>query len=235
MKIILILSLMATLAYSAKLQSNRPVYILELLRSRTLADDFKDIKALIPQRELTDLIRRYLTKDSEFQKIILYFGSPDVYKAGELIGSQPEIRELYLWLKEQLISGSLSDLSEESYSQEFGNLLNYNPNKQKKLRGWKGFMDELLAIYPRKEIRNLIRDKVAANGVFAEFWSKVIALKPVYERILKTEELIKVIGRLNELGVDTKQLDQLIREDFEWGGGIQGKKLWGNLWENIKL
>ncbi|XP_055913558.1 uncharacterized protein LOC129947141 [Eupeodes corollae] len=224
MKILLILAL-ATLAYSAKLNNNQPTSNnLDLLRSRNLLDDFRDIKALIPQREIIDLIRRYLKNDEEFKRIILYFGSSDVYNAGRIIAKQPELREFYGWLKKQIRASldSLNNLSDDSYSEEYGNLLNYKPNQQQQqqqlqsLRGWKGFMEELLAIYPNKKIENLIRDKVAANGVFAEFWRKITALRPVYERILKTDEVIKVIGRLRKLGVDTKQLDQLIREDFGW-------------------
>lgn len=179
----------------------------------TLAQDLEELTVLVPTKMIFKMITRYLMNDAEFQAVVRTLNSYDAFMVRMRVRSQPEILMFQNWVRQQLmLSGGSMELEE---SMEL-NIFSMSPYWANSVYGWQGFLNEFMSYYPIDLLRAHINMKITQNGIFAQFWTRVQALKPVYERILAFPETQRLIASLQAAGVDTNQLDQIIRTQFDW-------------------
>ncbi|XP_054733550.1 uncharacterized protein LOC129241317 [Anastrepha obliqua] len=179
----------------------------------TLTQDIEELHRLIPSKPLNKLVIRYLLNDAEFQAVIRIINSHDAFMVRMRLYAQPEIIQFQSWVRSQLLlSGGGSFEFEES--EEILSL--FNPTPYWSVYGWQGFFNEFLAYFPQEMLRAQINAKVIQGGSLAQFWTKLKALQPVYERVLAFPESKRIIAQLEQNGVNFAQVDQFIRSLFDW-------------------
>ncbi|XP_061391665.1 uncharacterized protein LOC133327105 [Musca vetustissima] len=180
----------------------------------TMAQDLDEIMRMINFLQIRQLMSRYLLNDAQFQSFVRIINSQDAYLTYMRFRSQPEVMGFIAWVNAQiLLSGGELQLEE---SEEFMTIFNPTPFWANTVSGWQGFVNEFLFYYPVDMINMHINMKVAQNGIFAQFWLRLKALKPVYDRVIALPEAQRVAAALQLSGIDIIQLDTFIRNTFGW-------------------
>ncbi|EDW50286.1 uncharacterized protein LOC6610577 [Drosophila sechellia] len=180
----------------------------------TLSQDLEEIQRLIQSKPLNQLLVRYLINDAQFQAFVRIINSNAAVTARWRLLSQPELVLFLQWTDQQLLaSGGSFELEEQRLKVS---LLNQFPYWSGTVFGWQGFLNEVQLYFPLYAIRAHIDAKVLQQGIFAQFWSRLQALRVMYERWLNTVETTQVLAELQKAGIDTVQLDSIIRELLGW-------------------
>ncbi|KAH8239636.1 hypothetical protein KR032_006059 [Drosophila birchii] len=180
----------------------------------TLSQDLDELQRLIQFKPLNQLIVRYLINDAEFQTVIRTVHSYAAYMARWRLRSQPEVILFQQWVDQQLLaSGGAFEMEEQKLKVSLFNQLPYLSGT---VFGWQGFLNEAQLYFPLYAIRAHIDAKVLQQGIFAQFWTRVQGLQVVYERWLALPETSQVVADLQTAGINTIQLDGIIRELFGW-------------------
>jgi len=180
----------------------------------TLSQDLEEIQRLIQSKPLNQLLVRYLINDAQFQAFVRIINSNAAVTARWRLLSQPELILFLQWTDQQLLaSGGSFELEEQRLKVS---LLNQFPYWSGTVFGWQGFLNEVQLYFPLYAIRAHIDAKVLQQGIFAQFWSRLQGLRVMYERWLTTVETTQVLAELQKAGIDTVQLDGIIRELLGW-------------------
>lgn len=180
----------------------------------TMAQDLDEIMRMVPLLPIRQLMTRYLINDAQFQAFVRIINSNDAYVTHMRFRSQPEVMQLLMWVRTQImLSGGEFQLEE---SEEFMSIINRTPFWASTVFGWQGFVNEFLMYYPQDMIRVHIQMKVAQNGIFAQLIQRLKALKPVYDRVIAFPEAQRVAASLQANGIDVVGLDTFIRNQFGW-------------------
>ncbi|CAD7002818.1 unnamed protein product [Ceratitis capitata] len=179
----------------------------------TLTQDLEELYRLIPAKPINKLVIRYLLNDAEFQAAIRIINSHDAYMVRMRLYAQPEIIQFLSWVRSQLMLSGGGSLEFEE-SEEILSL--FRPTPYWSVYGWQGFFNEFLAYFPHEMLRAQIDAKVMQGGSLAQFWAKLKALAPVYERVLAFPESKRIVAQLEQNGVNIAQVDQFIRSLFDW-------------------
>ncbi|XP_005190799.1 uncharacterized protein LOC101895396 [Musca domestica] len=180
----------------------------------TLSQDLTEILAMLNPIQIRQLMTRYLLNDAQFQAFVRIINSQDAFMTYMRFRSQPEVLTFLSWVRTQImLSGGEFQLEE---SEEPMTIINPVPFWANTVFGWQGFANEFLLYYPDNVIRTHINMKVAQNGIFTQFWHRLNALKPVYERVIALPEAQRVAAALQKNGIDVVQLDNFIRNQFGW-------------------
>ncbi|XP_017057988.1 uncharacterized protein LOC108099155 [Drosophila ficusphila] len=180
----------------------------------TLSQDLEEIQRLIQFKPLNQLLVRYLINDAQFQGFVRAINSNAAFTARWRLLSQPELILFLQWVDQQLVASGGSFEWEEQRLKV--SLLNQFPYWSGTVFGWQGFLSEVQLYFPLPAIRAHINAKVLQQGIFAQFWSRLQGLGVVYDRWLASVETAQVITDLQRAGIDTVQLDGIIRELFGW-------------------
>lgn len=185
-----------------------------------LAQDLMDIYSLIQFKPLNQLLIRYLINDEQFQAFVRILNSNAALTASWRLRAQPEVVQLQQWVQQQLLTSrgkfELEDM------EMCGTLLNRYPYWSGTVYGWQGFLNELQMYVPLYAINAQVQAKLQLPGIFAQFWTRLQALQPAYERWLITPAVQNVLNQLQAAGIDTVQLDVLVREQFGWNAVSNG-------------
>ncbi|XP_016973391.1 uncharacterized protein LOC108040420 [Drosophila rhopaloa] len=180
----------------------------------TLSQDLDEIQRLIQFKPLNQLLLRYLINDAQFQSFVRIINSNAGFTARWRFLSQPELILFLQWVDQQLLaSGGSFELEEQRLKVS---LLNQFPYWSGTVFGWPGFLNEVQLYLPLYAIRAHIDAKVLQQGIFAQFWLRLQGLRVVYDRWLTSMETAQVLADLQKAGIDTVQLDGIIRELFGW-------------------
>ncbi|XP_039966726.1 uncharacterized protein LOC120778792 [Bactrocera tryoni] len=179
----------------------------------TLTQDIEELYRLIPSKPINKLVIRYLLNDAQFQAAIRIINSHDAYMVRMRLYAQPEIIQFQSWVRSQLLLSGGGSLEFEE-SEEILSL--FRPTPYWSVYGWQGFFNEFLAYFPHEMLRAQIDAKVAMGGSLAQFWARLKALAPVYERVLAFPESKRIVAQLEQNGVNFGQVDQFIRSLFDW-------------------
>jgi len=188
-----------------------PVNVAPVPPQPTLGQELRELKLLFPKKELGYLIRRYLLNDAEFQGVIRTLNSFEAYMAGISFLRQPEV----VAVRAQLRLANLGS-EEDLFSSEELELFNKSPYWANSVYGWQGFINEFLMIYPEYTFQQIIQTKLQQNTELGKFWRQVQGLRLAFDRFLALPGTQNVIMLLQEHGVDTIQLESLIRTQFGW-------------------
>ncbi|XP_030372217.1 uncharacterized protein LOC115622422 [Scaptodrosophila lebanonensis] len=179
-----------------------------------LARDLKSLLRAIPKKQIRDLVHAYLLNDAEFQAVIRAINSIPAYRARQSLLNQPEVRQLILWVGQQLLlsgAGSWEIVDDLEIS-----IFNKYPYWAQTVQGIRGFQLELASIYPVELVRSLLESSGQQSPVLGELWRRLLALKPAYERWLALPQVRTVINRLGALGVDLDGVDAIVRYQLGW-------------------
>ncbi|XP_043647227.1 uncharacterized protein LOC122616043 [Drosophila teissieri] len=180
----------------------------------TLSQDLEEIQRLIQSKPLNQLLARYLINDAQFQAFVRIINSNVAVTARWRLLSQPELIIFLQWTNQQLLaSGDSFELNEQRLKVS---LLNEFPYWSGTVFGLQGFLNEAQLYFPLYAIRAHIDAKVLQQGIFAQFWSRLQGLRVMYERWLNSVETTQVLAELQKAGIDTVQLDGIIRELLGW-------------------
>lgn len=179
-----------------------------------LAQDLMDIYSLIQFKPLNQLLIRYLINDAQFQAFVRILNSNAGLTATWRLRSQPEVVQFQQWVQQQLLTSrgkfELEDM------EMCVTLVNRYPYWSGTVYGWQGFINELEMYVPIYAIRAQVQAKLQLSGIFAQFWTRLQALQVAYERWLTTPAAQNVLNQLQAAGIDTVQLDVLVRDQFGW-------------------
>ncbi|KAH8369671.1 hypothetical protein KR093_000562, partial [Drosophila rubida] len=169
----------------------------------------------VPHKEIQQLVRAYALNDAGFQSVLREINSMPTYRLRQQVLHQPEVRQFILWLSQQLAlsGGSLKVFDDLEIEIK---LLNKHPYWAQSVNGVAGFQQEFVYLYPVKLLRSLLETNAQQSAVSAELWRRLVALKPVYERIVALPQGIAFGNRLRALGVDVAGVDSLIRYQLGW-------------------
>ncbi|XP_036670865.3 uncharacterized protein [Drosophila suzukii] len=180
----------------------------------TLSQDLDEVQRLIQFKPLNQLLVRYLINDAQFQSFVRIINSNAAFTARWRLLSQPELIIFLQWTDQQLLaSGGSFEMEEQRLKVS---LLNQFPYWSGTVFGWQGFLNEAQLYFPLYAIRAHINAKVLQQGIFAQFWQRLQGLRVMYERWLTSVETSQVLAELQKAGIDTVQLDGIIREFFGW-------------------
>ncbi|KAH8322942.1 hypothetical protein KR059_011526 [Drosophila kikkawai] len=192
----------------------QPTPLATLAPPPTLSQDLDEIQRLIQFKPINQLIARYLINDDQFQAFVRIINSNAAFMSRWRLRSQPEIILFQQWVDQQLLaSGGAFEMEEQKLKVT---LFNQFPYWSGTVFGWPGFLNEAQLYFPLYAIRAHIDAKVLQQGIFAQFWTRVQGLQVVYERWLALVETSQVVAELQAAGIDTVQLDGIIRELFGW-------------------
>ncbi|XP_016988463.1 uncharacterized protein LOC108051037 [Drosophila rhopaloa] len=187
-----------------------------LVPQSNFALELKGVIRQIPNGQIEKLVQTYLLNDPEFQSLIRAINSIPAYQFYRQLLNQPEVRQLQQWIYQQIILSGGSPKIFEYLELEI-KIFNKYPYWSQIVNGVSGFQSELVQIYPVELIRSLLEPSASQTSAqLSELWRRLVALKPVYERILATPAGKAIVTELQRLGVDVGGLDALIRYQFGW-------------------
>ncbi|XP_023168114.2 uncharacterized protein LOC111597550 [Drosophila hydei] len=177
--------------------------------------ELRSVLRNVPHKQIEHLVQAYLLNDAEFQAVVREINSLATYRLRLQLLNQPELRQFLQWLSQQLIlsGGSLKVFDDLELEIK---VLNKYPHWAQSVNGIAGFEQEFDYIYPLASIRKLLETSAQQSAVFGQFWQRVVALKPVYERFLATSQATAFASRLRNLGVDVNGLDSFVRYQLGW-------------------
>lgn len=185
-----------------------------------LAQDLMDIYSLIQFKPLNQLLIRYLINDAQFQAFVRILNSNAGLTATWRLRSQPEVVQFQQWVQQQLLTSrgkfELEDM------EMCVTLVNRYPYWSGTVYGWQGFLNELKMYVPLYATRAQVQAKLQLSGIFAQFWTRLQTLQVAYERWLTTPAAQNVLNQLQAAGIDTVQLDVLVRDQFGWNAVSNG-------------
>ncbi|XP_034481654.1 putative uncharacterized protein DDB_G0277255 isoform X4 [Drosophila innubila] len=177
--------------------------------------DLKSIVRSVPHKQIQNLVRAYTLNDAGFQAVIREINTLAAYRLRLQLFNIPEVRQLLNWLSQQLIlsGGSLEVFDDLEIEIK---LFNKYPHWAQSVNGVAGFEQEFRYVYPLELLRNLLESSAKQNPTFGQFWDRLVALKPVYERFTSLPQATAFVNRLRALGVDVNGLDGIIRYQLGW-------------------
>ncbi|XP_013100516.2 uncharacterized protein LOC106082509 [Stomoxys calcitrans] len=196
----------------------------------TLAQDLNEIMLMVNFKQIEKLMNRYLLNDAEFQTFVRIINSRDAYLTFMRFRTQPEVIAFVPWVQTQ-IRATRGKFKWAKFKNEMS-LFNESPFWANTVFGWQGFISEFMLYHPTDMISAHVNMKVAENGIFAQFWQRLTALKPVYDRVVASPEAQRLAATLQLNGIDVNQLDTLVRNQFGWqvplvnSTGIEGGALY---------
>jgi len=187
-----------------------------LAQQNNFALELKSVIRQIPVDNIEKLVQTYLLNDIEFQGVIRAINSLPAYRFYRQLINQPEVRQLQQWITQQLIlSGGGPKIFD--YLELEIKIFNKYPYWSQIVNGIQGFQAEFVQIYPVQLIRSLLEPSATQTSPqLSELWRRLVALRPVYERVLATPPGKAITAELQRLGVDVGGVDALIRYQFGW-------------------
>ncbi|TDG52734.1 hypothetical protein AWZ03_000967 [Drosophila navojoa] len=179
-----------------------------------LAQDLTDVYGQIQLKPMQKLFVRYLLNDGQFQAFVRILNSNAGFTAYWRLLAQPEVLLFRQWVDQQLLASS--GKFELEPVEVCTSLVNRYPYLSGTVFGWQGFLNELEMYFPLYAINAQVQLKVQQGGIFAQFYQRLSALKAVYERWLATPITQTVLSQLQAEGIDTDQLDTIVRDLFGW-------------------
>ncbi|XP_043649210.1 uncharacterized protein LOC122617424 [Drosophila teissieri] len=178
--------------------------------------ELKAVIRQIPVDIIEKLVQKYLLNDIEFQGLIRAINSLPAYRFYRQLVNQPEVRLLQQWITQQLILSGGGPKIFDSLELEI-KIFNKYPYWSQIVSGIQGFQTEFVQIYPVQLIRSLLEPSATqASPQLSELWRRLVALRPVYDRVLATPPGKVITAELQRLGVDVGGVDALIRYQFGW-------------------
>lgn len=186
------------------------------LSAASLHDDLNDITSLIPVSKIKEIAVKY-QNDPDIASIIEYLKSPDFAAVAKTITGSPECRDLIKYLHSKYINildpiNYIADLLGLPHL----DLTDLDNSRMK--RSLRNFLDEIKAVLPIDDIAAVVLDKLTNSEDFQELYAKIAAVdyQKLKDDALSRPEIVDLIQRLKNIGVDVDNLWELVKSVFGW-------------------
>lgn len=160
------MAILGALAVSSPLEA----YKLLSVGSGDLANELQKFVDLIPLEKINAIISLYKQEDAEFQQLLKYFQSSEFKLLITEIESLPEFINILNYQQ----SAGLDAYYLVNEVNEYLHLPKLKPPFfRAKTSGIRGFLDEVEALIPLDELKNLYQDRLKNSTVFAKFIEKL--------------------------------------------------------------
>ncbi|XP_023246877.1 uncharacterized protein LOC106636262 [Copidosoma floridanum] len=189
---------------------------LELYASEGLVQELKDFVKLIPVQELENLVYNYLAEDEDFAEALDFVVSEEF--KGKLIAveSTPEFKGYLNFLEK-------SGLPAYEYVNKFNAFMGIELIKPlHRLMtsdisgGLPGFVQDVKALLPIEDIKNLQDEKLRTSKVFAEFIQNLQSEEAygLFTKLFANPTIQETIVRVESKGVDVDAILELVSSIF---------------------
>ncbi|XP_076286716.1 protein G12-like [Lasioglossum baleicum] len=200
----------ATILSVLALATSLTAYKLPAVGSGELAKDLQDILDLVPLNEAAKIVRAYLAQDKEFRTSLDILKSPELKAFVRDVEASPELAELAHFMQGAgfdaytLLKGLNEAMERRSFYPR-------DMSETEITGGLAGFAKDFGAVVPYDKGQALMEEKVAAGGVFAEYFNRCLSDKFVNFYINSSLNVhYQILVREAELrNVDTEAFQQL--------------------------
>lgn len=182
------------------------------LAATTLEEDLKDFLALIPEKEIRDIAKKYLATDPEFQAAVAYLQGDEFAALVNEIREKEAVKEFKQYLTE-------AGIDVEAVLEYLHNLITGAQTTFKgEQRSLKGFLEEVKKTLPVGKLIKMFMDKMKKSPAFQEFFAKVSSEEShqLVEEVRALPEVQRLSARLTELGVDVERYLKIVYAIFGW-------------------
>lgn len=182
-----------------------------------LHKDIQEFLDLMPVEQILDITLQYYAQDAEFQKMVAYFQSEGFKNLVRDVEALPEIKALMDYIHYAGIDiYKIVNLMNSALDLPPLTPPSYNLGVQIK-GGIRGYVDDILAIVPVKQLQDLYSRKLATSKAFADFIKQLES--PNFQAIVnkvyahpKTQELL---AHAKNAGIDLLVIKNLL--EVLWG------------------
>ncbi|KAK9882435.1 hypothetical protein WA026_021466 [Henosepilachna vigintioctopunctata] len=184
---------------------------------KILMKEFEDFVELVPWDKLKSITDKHLANDKDFVKAVLYIQSKEFSKLLESIKNQLEYKELRNYLEENDIE------LEKLFSLLHELLMQAKPatgiDGNDKENSLKPYLDEIEAAMPLADLFLLLEKKMEYSPEFNRFVKKLSdkKVKIMVENLIRLPETVKLLQKLQKMGVKVKQVIILVYAYLGWG------------------
>lgn len=200
----------ATVLSVLALATSLTAYKLPAVGSGELAKDLEDILDLIPLDEAAKVVRAYIAQDEEFRTSLDILNSRELNAFVRDLEASPELADLAYFMQ----GAGLDAYTLLMTANEILDRRSFYPRTMSETEitgGLAGFAQDFGALVPQEKAQSLVDEKVAAGGVFTEYFKKCLSDKFVSFYINSSfnvhyQILVREAERRN---VDTEAFQQL--------------------------
>ncbi|XP_076649860.1 uncharacterized protein LOC143357334 [Halictus rubicundus] len=166
----------ATVLSLLALATSLTAYKLPAVGSGELARDLQDILDLVPLDKAAKIVRAYLAQDNEFRTSLDILKSPELNAFVRDVEASPELADLAQFMQGAgldaytLLKGLNEALARRSHYPR-------DMSETEITGGLAGFAKDFGALVPTSSAQALVDEKLAAGGVFAEYFRKCLSQK----------------------------------------------------------
>ncbi|XP_014483127.1 PREDICTED: uncharacterized protein LOC106748777 [Dinoponera quadriceps] len=186
-----------------------------------LYKDIQEFLDLMPTDEMFAIAVKYVTEDAEFQRLFTFLQSPEFKSLTADVEALKEIRTLMDYIHHagidiyKIVNGlnDLLGLAHLTPPDDGAAYKNYKTN------GIRGFLDEIEAILPIKELQALYDKKLKESKAFADFINQLKSpnFQEIVNKVYAHPTVQKLLDEARKAGVDLKA----VREALETILGIK--------------
>ncbi|XP_025602897.2 uncharacterized protein LOC105691040 [Athalia rosae] len=145
------------------------------IASRTLKDDFEDFKKLVPVDKIVEVVIVYLAEDAQVQSGVAYLTSDDFKQLVLDVEELPQYHEILRILAD----GGLDVYGLVDKIHGLLDLPAFKPRmflrNARATGGFRGLVDEILALLPREQLRALYFEKLETSPEFANLIAHIVS------------------------------------------------------------
>lgn len=179
MKLILALALVSTAVLAAPVRQN-------------LQQDFLDFLQLIPLNDIKVVVDKHLKNDPQFQAVVKYFQGPEWEQLVTPLTKSPQIYDVKKYLGNAGFDVDLIIAFMEEFLMSLEIKSHHNHPSVKK------FLDDVNAIMPWEELKEMLNEKMETSPHFQEFYDKLSSERfhVLVEKALDLPEVMTVLKQL---------------------------------------
>ncbi|XP_046608175.1 uncharacterized protein LOC124299206 [Neodiprion virginianus] len=182
--------------------------------TRSLSDDWAELKELVPWDEIVEIVTQYVAEDAEVQSVIAYLHSDDFKALAEAVISNSE----YIAFLDYLDAAGLDIYT---YVNIWRNWLGINTSRVLRTRfassritgGVAGLINDIIAILPIDEIKALYYNKLETSEDFAKLIAHLGSdeAQELYAALKANEEYQHIREALVAYGLDIDSFVDLLK------------------------
>ncbi|XP_058805216.1 uncharacterized protein LOC131672179 [Phymastichus coffea] len=187
-----------------------------LMLANNLQDDFNDFLSLIPIEAIKQLFYQYLAEDQDFGEAVDYIMSSEFKNFVAEIENMPEIKSLVDFLEESGLEAykAINIINDFLGIDRIQPL--YNFKFQKITGGLPGFIIDVKAILPLKEIEEMYQLKLKTSENFASFVKRIQSkeMQELVNKLMSNPTVQDLIKRTEAKGVNVQALFDFLTSLF---------------------
>uniref|UniRef100_A0A6V7I5S7 Protein G12 n=1 Tax=Bracon brevicornis TaxID=1563983 RepID=A0A6V7I5S7_9HYME len=189
--------------------------------ARSLADDFEDFLALVPQDKILPIVADYMENDAEVQHVFEYIQSEDFKKLVTEVESIEDVLAFYDYLQESGLDvyDAVNQLHEAMGLPPLNHkVMRRSLSKDLKRRtgGVKGLIEDIKAVLPLDKFKDLYHEKMVSSPEFKELVERLRSpkLQAIVDRLFQNEVFLHIIETAKGHGIHVDAVADLLSTIF---------------------